>query len=384
MRMLPVLSLCLVSTAAFGFSGGDAYYDLAISSDAGDPDAPVHGFIDISTTGNRLAISDIDDDYQALTGAFSFTFYGRTYAAREIFVTTNGTISFGDPQSDFCCSAVELPTSALGFPGVTTPILNVAQEDLNPSSRGDIYQQVVGDELIIQYNDTPYFPDLGQAIAQARLNLVTGEIHVSHAAMDSAGQDTSIGMQRNPLTGISAFFGPGVPSDTTYYFAPNGTTPNADDASDIVAFAPTQTAAVDSGPARLSTDAITRASEAVQAGAQEGHCELADTFAGTYSGGSGTAATGFLGAGALSTTFSLGDKSIEGTFDGEEFTGAFDRNGRLFAALPDGSILAGRWARDVGSSGIWYGGIYEGCLPGAFSDFPGADEGPFGGFPFPN
>ncbi|MCB9695075.1 MAG: hypothetical protein H6736_24995, partial [Alphaproteobacteria bacterium] len=61
------MTLFLVANAALAWTGSDAYYDMSASNTA-DADAPTHSYIDISGTGTRLAVSDLDDGLSTLSG----------------------------------------------------------------------------------------------------------------------------------------------------------------------------------------------------------------------------------------------------------------------------------------------------------------------------
>lgn len=368
MRVVSLLSLALFSTQALAWESTDGFYNHA-SSDSGDVDAQAHSFIDISGTGTVLpTISATDDAVETLpasASSFSFEFYGVEYAGNEITVASNGSVIFGATSTaNYCCSAITMPSALF-----EDPTISVLQEDLNPAAAGNILFQVVGDELVIQYDNVPMFGSTRDIVAQLRLNGLTGEITVAHAEIDVASNTISVGMQRDSGTGINALVSNTPPSNTSYLFSPVDFVSTSTDAQDLVDYAVTVVPEIDSGLTRLSSaNQIAKLGNVEDAALANG-CLLTDAVAGNYAGGAATGSSDAAGDDTISGTFNLGARTFIGNIAGLPFGddfSRFDKNLRLIAETDDGDVLVGRWTRIRGTRGIWIAGVYAGCPVDAF------------------
>ena len=116
-------------------------------------------FRDISASGTPLSLGD-DEVSAAIPLGFTFKFYGNDYT--EVYVSSNGFLTFAPGQDAACCSVGSLP-------GPTDPSNMVAGywTDLNPDPSsvppggGSVRYQTVGSagslEFIVEFSQVPYF-----------------------------------------------------------------------------------------------------------------------------------------------------------------------------------------------------------------------------------
>src|SRR5262249_41491013 len=115
-----------------------------------DGSQPAYSFVDISTTGTGLSLSD-DQVSSALPIGFSFNFYGTAYTSA--FVSSNGFLTFLSGQPNGCCGGGPLPGA--GLPNATIAAL---WTDLYPPN-GAIYYKTLGSapsrRFVVQFQGVP-------------------------------------------------------------------------------------------------------------------------------------------------------------------------------------------------------------------------------------
>jgi len=106
----------------------------------------IYAWEDISLTGTRLAsVSNADDASEpALLTGFSFPFYGQNY--NQVFVSSNGLLSFGAGTAAFLNRA--LPDSS-----APPSIIAALWDDLDTRTSGDIYFKEESDRFIVQFEN---------------------------------------------------------------------------------------------------------------------------------------------------------------------------------------------------------------------------------------
>jgi cysteine-rich repeat protein len=131
----------------YGFS--DTFAPLA-------NDAPVVEFVDISTTGTRLTLSD-DQVSAPVPIGFSFDFFGREQS--QVSVSANGFLTFADvppPSSGCLCQPRSLPDAR-----VPNGLVAGLWKDLNPGLGGAVLYQTVGTapnrRFIVEFSLVPDF-----------------------------------------------------------------------------------------------------------------------------------------------------------------------------------------------------------------------------------
>lgn len=135
------------------------------------PGGPTFNWIDISTSGNAVYLSDDDYDGPFPIG-FPFNFYGNTYT--EFYISSNGYIGF---------ASTYMSRITIGpFPNPDTPndVIAGLNVDLHPGRGGVIYYYTEGtspsQRLIVQYKDVPYFSSGGGVDFEIILDQGTGNI----------------------------------------------------------------------------------------------------------------------------------------------------------------------------------------------------------------
>ncbi len=115
-----------------------------------DGSEPTFSFVDITATGTPLSLGD-DQVSAALPIGFTFDYYGVPYA--QVYVSSNGFLTFLPGQSQGCCSGGPLPGN--GSPNATIAGL---WTDLYPPN-GAIYYQTIGApparQFIVQFSEVP-------------------------------------------------------------------------------------------------------------------------------------------------------------------------------------------------------------------------------------
>lgn len=135
-----------------------------------------------------------------------FNFYGKSYD--QVFVSSNGFVSFIDPMTSGCCAGGTIPNS-------TDPNAVVAGYwvDLDPSAGGSIHYQGISspDRYVIEFNGVPYQGSTNETVT-FQIVLWYGsdivEVHFDEAGSDSTTTTTGIENAAGD-TGLTAQHGPG-------------------------------------------------------------------------------------------------------------------------------------------------------------------------------
>jgi len=137
-----------------GGPDGGGYYFIDSEDDANN--APVYGWIDISSIGTEITTwnGSVDDGY--VTGiplSMTFNFYGTDYSS--ITVSTNGWISFLTQTSSYLSNAT-IPTAAN-----PNAIIAVEWDDLDGGAVGHCYYyyDAAEEQFIVSWVGWPYYPD---------------------------------------------------------------------------------------------------------------------------------------------------------------------------------------------------------------------------------
>jgi len=147
-----------------GSGGPDAFGYRWVDSD--EPGGPVYNWVDISTTGTSVTLSD--DGETNLTLPFQFEYYG--VSSNLIRLGSNGGILFG-------ATAGDVPVTNELMPSTVTPNAIIAPfwDDLNPAVSGNIYYQDMGDgRFVITWNALPHYATTGTGTYTFQLILQAG------------------------------------------------------------------------------------------------------------------------------------------------------------------------------------------------------------------
>ncbi len=158
-------------------SGGPDVYGYSwIDSD--EPGGPVFNWVDISTLGTAVTLSD-DDASGAITIGFPFPFYDSTY--NELYISSNGFVTFGTGSTARTNTAI--PTST-----VPNAQLALWWDDLDPSDGGNIYYyyDAAGGRFIVSYVGVPnyQYPDGTGSLSFQVILYPNGKITMQYATMD--------------------------------------------------------------------------------------------------------------------------------------------------------------------------------------------------------
>ncbi len=198
------LALLLAPQLTFAsFSGSDASGSYTATQSTLTAD----DIVNIAPTGTRLGLSDFDDAEELLSDEIDietippFTFYGTQYD--NLHVSSNGYIYFGDDNCGNSYLNTGLPdTSGQPEDGscAENNLIAGLWTDLDPSRGGDIYAEVQGTKIIIQFDSVRYGSGSGVVNFQYILDSDTGQISLNYGPLSSNSFSKTIGIENS--TGI--------------------------------------------------------------------------------------------------------------------------------------------------------------------------------------
>ncbi|MDQ8205895.1 Ig-like domain-containing protein [Coraliomargarita sp. SDUM461003] len=146
-----------------------------------------YSWSDISVSGTQISsLSSIDDGIAAVTlTQFEFPYYGREYS--ELWVSSNGYLSFKALASD---------GTNQGLPSVASPsgIIAAYWDDLDTALGGDIYYKEEAQRLIVQYEAVAKDDGSGVNTFQIILN-ADGSIEYQYKQMNGDLDENTVGIQ---------------------------------------------------------------------------------------------------------------------------------------------------------------------------------------------
>ena len=169
--------------------------------DSNEVGGPTFSWRDISQTGTEVEGLFDDSISQPIEIGFSFSFYGADYD--QVYISSNGFISFTAPPSSGCCSGQPIP-------GSDSFINQIAWmwADLHPQL-GHVYVETVDDSrFIIQFQEYGEFAGQGTVNAQVILYR-NGNIDLQYESFTNGmeGKNVSIGVEGNlPNHGMQVAF----------------------------------------------------------------------------------------------------------------------------------------------------------------------------------
>jgi len=159
----------------FGYIGTDAPFNLR----------------DVSTSGTALVLQD-DQVSAAVPLPFAFNFYGINYT--EVFVSSNGFITFTTGTDNGCCSGRAFP-AADDYDNIIAGFW----EDLNPSRGGDIRYETIGTsgnrEFVIGFYEVPHYPNTFPVTFEIILHENGSAIELQYGSAPSNGGQHSVGIE---------------------------------------------------------------------------------------------------------------------------------------------------------------------------------------------
>ncbi|UCE66302.1 MAG: hypothetical protein JSU85_15915 [Candidatus Zixiibacteriota bacterium] len=171
--------------------GPDAFGYTWIDSD--EPGGPAYDWIDISSVGIPIPLSD-DDNEGPFPLEFAVSYYGNLFS--QVYVCSNGWVSFTSNSTSL--SNTTLPSS--GEPNNT---LSMFWDDLNPASGGTVYYyaDAANNRFIVSYDGVPHYSNNGSLYFQVIIN-ADGSILYQYNTMNHGGHtvSASIGTENNDGT----------------------------------------------------------------------------------------------------------------------------------------------------------------------------------------
>jgi hypothetical protein len=173
-------------------------------------------FRDISATGT-VAFPEGEDD--AVTGAiaigFNFSFYGNLFS--NVFISSNGFVTFTPTQNAGCCEGGPLPGSGVDnmIAGWWTDLIT------SESVAGPILSQTLGvagsQEFVVEYLNTTYFPGVGSNTFEIILHQGSNVIELQYSNTTPNGLVRTVGIQNSDQT-----IGLQIINDNTTTFSQQG------------------------------------------------------------------------------------------------------------------------------------------------------------------
>jgi hypothetical protein len=154
-------------------------------------------FAPLETAGTAICLGD-DVVSSAIPVGFSFPFYGTTYS--NVYVSSNGYLSFNSGLGNACCTGAVLPS------GTYPNSIFFGQEDLDPNScvDGDITYYTTGAVgsriFVLSFVNVPHYPGpegVFPVTVQVQLYEGTGEIRIVTTEYNGDGGLSTMGLNRD-------------------------------------------------------------------------------------------------------------------------------------------------------------------------------------------
>jgi len=156
--------------------------------DSNEPGGPTFNWTEISGSGTSTGLGD-DDYYYSIP--FTFTFYGTTY--NNIAIGSNGTVYFEDNY---------LGTGNTNIPNSNGYGVNVFTAaywtDLDPSSGGAVYYQVIGSKLVVEWYQVPVYGTSDNLTFEVILDNSDNTVKFQYLTLDDPGNYCTVGIQGSP------------------------------------------------------------------------------------------------------------------------------------------------------------------------------------------
>jgi len=166
-----------------GMGGPDGFGNYWIDSD--EPGGPEFSWIDITSVGTPLEMSD-DDNQGPFPLGIDFHYYGSTYSS--VRICSNGFVSFTSTSGDF--GNVPIPSA-----GDPNNALFGFWDDLYPPGGGTVhyYTDEANSRFIVQWTAVPHYDTGGPYTFQ--IILQPNEVLYQYLSMGSPTNDATIGIE---------------------------------------------------------------------------------------------------------------------------------------------------------------------------------------------
>ena len=176
----PAAAVSFPGPDAFGYKGAEIANNLR----------------NISASGTFLSLGD-DQVSGAISLGFNFDFYGNTYS--QVYVSSNGFLTFNPGSDDGCCSGPSLPNGSSNPSNLVAGFWN----DLN-NPQGNIRYQTTGSpgsqKFVVGFYNVPIFFDGPQVTFEMILHEGSNNIELQYGAAPNDGSSVTIGITNNGST----------------------------------------------------------------------------------------------------------------------------------------------------------------------------------------
>ncbi|UCC79615.1 MAG: VCBS repeat-containing protein, partial [Candidatus Zixiibacteriota bacterium] len=179
---------------SLGGPDGFGYYWI----DSDEPGGPQYNWVDISSTGTPIVLTD-DDIAGPFNLGFDFDFYGESYS--QFWVCSNGFGSFipiPDPGGYIYYNNLPIPQAPI--PGDVAGAATYGfWDDLDPETGGEIRYYAANDSFVVSWLNVPYFWSGGPYTFQIII-IANGKITYQYQSMNDPTNSATIGIQNGSGT----------------------------------------------------------------------------------------------------------------------------------------------------------------------------------------
>ncbi len=158
--------------------------------DSDDVDGPTYSWIDITSIGTEVSISD-DGESSLINIGFDFPFYDVDYTQFQI--GANGVVSFSAGQVGV--SIAQLPST-----GIPSQSLAPLWDDLNPDAGGSIFYHSTAERLVVSWQAVPFYNTSSYQTFQTIL-YSDGRIVYQYNDVNGTLSTCAVGLQNDSTTG---------------------------------------------------------------------------------------------------------------------------------------------------------------------------------------
>ena len=191
------------SSAAFGLVTALIFMIVSSASATKFPGPDEFGYVankiesnlrEISAYENSISLALGDDDVNGpISLPFIFIFYG--VSVDEVYISSNGFISFSSGQSDGCCEG-----GPISDPSIPNNIIAGFWEDFNPPAGGSIsYTTMVGRngnlEFVVEFNVIRHYPNVIPVTFQIILHEGSNDIELQYGSASGDGYNHTVGIE---------------------------------------------------------------------------------------------------------------------------------------------------------------------------------------------
>jgi hypothetical protein len=179
-------------------------YSASDTIAAPDGSEPTYSYVDISSSGTVIPIGSHTVS-SAIPLGFSFSYYGTSYS--QLYVSSNGFLSFRVNQGEGCCGGYGIPQA-----GAPNALITGLWAHLHPNT-ANVYYKTQGTaparEFILQFKNVVNYDTGSPENWEIVLSETSNQILVRYANANSAGATTTGGIENETGTIGLRWAGPG-------------------------------------------------------------------------------------------------------------------------------------------------------------------------------